>query len=242
MIIKFLIALSGPALLGLYIEYDYGTYGTGTLEHLLNPSDGHQLIFHLGMFLLPVLTLYSAYLIHQREALLENIEAHKSELQTLSLTDELTGLYNRRGLTALLEQELRRAHRMKKGLSVLYMDLDNLKDINDSLGHKVGDQALVDTASMIREVFRESDIVARIGGDEYVVVPVDVDEEVGEMIRRLKQVFKEREKSDGRPYSVSVSMGTAHYNPHTPSTVEELINEADKAMYEMKKAKRKEKH
>jgi diguanylate cyclase (GGDEF)-like protein len=128
---------------------------------------------------------------------------------------------------------------MNKSLSVLYMDLDNLKDINDHLGHKVGDQALVEIADIIKEIFRDSDIMARIGGDEFVVVPIDGDVEVGEMIRRLKEVFREREHTDGRPYSLSVSMGTAHYNPHNPSTVADLLNAADRAMYEMKRAKRK---
>jgi diguanylate cyclase (GGDEF)-like protein len=237
---KFLIALSGPVLLGLYIQYDYDLYGSGLVKHLLSPEEMSQMVFHIGMFVLPLLTVYSAYIIRQREVLLEGIQEHKSELQTLSLTDELTGLYNRRGLTTLLEQEIRRANRLKKSFSVLYLDLDNLKYINDEFGHEVGDQALMEISDICREIFRESDIIARIGGDEFVIVPIDIDGAAGEMIRRLKEVFREREKTSHRPYTISVSMGTAHYNPHSPSTVETLISEADKAMYEMKRAKRKE--
>jgi diguanylate cyclase (GGDEF)-like protein len=237
MIVKLSIALFGPVVLGLYLQYDYAEYGSGLVEHFLKPKRLAEVVFHAAMFFLPVLTVYSAYLLNQREKLLAHIGASKDELQALSLTDELTGLFNRRGLTALLGQEIKRVDRLDKGLSLIYMDLDNLKKINDQYGHKAGDSMLVEISSIIKEVFRDSDIMARIGGDEFVVVPIDGEGEIGEMICRLKDVFKEREQTSERPYSLSVSMGTAYYNPHSPATVEELLNEADSAMYDMKKAK-----
>jgi diguanylate cyclase (GGDEF)-like protein len=237
MIAKILIALSGPVLLGLYLQYDYAQYGSGLIEHFLTPRRFIELLFHIAMLLLPVLTVYSAYILSQREKLLSRIGASKDELQALSLTDELTGLINRRGLTTLLGQEIKRANRLNMGFSVIYMDLDNLKEINDEYGHKAGDSMLVEITRIIKEVFRDSDIMARIGGDEFVVVPIDGEVDVGEMIRRLKEVFKERKKTYERPFSLSVSMGTAYYNPLSPATVDELLNEADAAMYAMKKAK-----
>lgn len=237
MIVKLAIALSGPALLGLYLWYDYTIYGPGLVEHFLTPRLFSELLFHLAMLLLPVFTVYSAYILNQREKLLAQIGASKDKLQALSLTDELTGLFNRRGLTTLLGQEIKRANRLNMGFSVIYMDLDNLKRINDEYGHKAGDSMLLELTRIIKEVFRDSDIMARIGGDEFVVVPIDGEVDVGEMIRRLKEVFKERRRTYERPFGLSVSMGTAYYNPLSPANVEELLNEADRAMYAMKKAK-----
>ncbi len=238
MVTKIAIALSGPVLLGLYLLYDYAIYGSGLAEHFLNPRWFIEFIFHIAMLLLPVLTVYSAFILNKREKLLVQVGASKDELQALSLTDELTGLFNRRGLTTLLGQEIKRADRLNKGFSVIYMDLDNLKEINDEYGHKAGDSLLVELTRIIKEVFRDSDIMARIGGDEFVVVPIDGgDVDVGEMIRRLKEVFTERKRTYERPFSLSVSMGTAYYNPLSPSTVDELLNEADRAMYAVKKAK-----
>ncbi len=230
MIVKFLIAMSGSIVLGLYLHYDYTLYGQNFFKHLLTPDQFNQVVFHLAMLFLPVLTVYSAYLVHQREKLL-------TKMNTLSLTDELTGLYNRRGLTLLMEQEIRRANRLMKGLPVVYLDLDNLKKINDQYGHHEGDRALVEIASTLKEVFRDSDIIARIGGDEFVIIPIDDNGEGREVIVRLRAVIEERALSSGYPHKLSVSMGTAYYDPSSPATVEELLAQADSAMYEMKRAK-----
>jgi PAS domain S-box-containing protein len=88
----------------------------------------------------------------------------EEELRMLSLTDELTGLYNRRGFLTLCEQQLKMANRAKQGVYMLYADVDGLKKINDSLGHKEGDYALINTARVLTDTFRESDIIARLGG------------------------------------------------------------------------------
>ena len=98
----------------------------------------------------------------------------EQELRELSLTDELTGLYNRRACLTLGEQLLKIANRDKKGIYVLYADVDNLKIINDEMGHQTGDQALSDVAAILKEKFRESDVIARIGGDEFVVIPIGI--------------------------------------------------------------------
>lgn len=102
----------------------------------------------------------------------------EERLHILSLTDELTGLYNRRGFFTLAEQQLKIANRLKKGPVLLSIDLDDLKWINDTFGHVEGDRALKETAHILRESFRDSDVMARIGGDEFVVLQL-VDEDSG---------------------------------------------------------------
>ncbi|MGZ3568836.1 MAG: diguanylate cyclase, partial [Thermodesulfobacteriota bacterium] len=103
---------------------------------------------------------------------------HEGEkvLLTLSLTDELTDLYNRRRFFVLAEQYLKLAIRSKKRLLLFYLDMDDLKSINDRFGHNDGDQALIALGSILKKTFRESDIIARIGGDEFVVLLESTDE------------------------------------------------------------------
>jgi diguanylate cyclase (GGDEF)-like protein/PAS domain S-box-containing protein len=163
----------------------------------------------------------------------------EEELRALSLTDELTGLYNRRGLLALAEQHLRIAHRLKKGVFMLYADLDNLKVINDTFGHKEGDRALMEIAYVLRDSFRESDIIARIGGDEFVVLPVGSTEASVELIKeRLGKKLDAHNAGIKREYELSVSVGIPYYDPEHPSSVEELLVQGDKLMYEQKRLKK----
>ena len=106
----------------------------------------------------------------------------EEKLRELSLIDDLTGLYNRRGFLTLASQQLKIAHRLKQGLALFYLDLDRMKWINDTLGHREGDRALIDTASILRNTFRASDIVARIGGDEFIGLSIETSEMNGKMI------------------------------------------------------------
>ena len=112
----------------------------------------------------------------------------EDELRALSLTDELTGLYNRRGLITIAEKVIKVARRLKKRVLLLYADLDDLKVINDNYGHKEGDYALIAAASIFKKSARESDVIARIGGDEFVIlsmISADIDDDtlVGACIR-----------------------------------------------------------
>jgi diguanylate cyclase (GGDEF)-like protein len=117
---------------------------------------------------------------------------HRAEeaLLVLSLTDELTGLYNRRRFFVLTEQYLKVAIRTKKSLLVLFIDMDDLKWINDNYGHNEGDQALIDFAKLLKQSFRESDIIARIGGDEFVVLFLSTDENSERLLARLHENLK----------------------------------------------------
>ena len=167
----------------------------------------------------------------------------EEKLRTLSLTDELTGLYNRRGFFTMVEQMLKLVRRQKKLVFLLYADLDNLKEINDMFGHHEGDQALIDTANIFRATYRESDIIARIGGDEFVVIPVGGGEENTDIItarfqKNLNEHNDRNEKTD-RNYRLSISVGISYYDPESPCSVDELLRQAEKLMYDEKMRKQK---
>jgi diguanylate cyclase (GGDEF)-like protein/PAS domain S-box-containing protein len=163
----------------------------------------------------------------------------EEEIKNLSLTDELTGLYNRRGFTLLVEQEMKLAQRNKRSALLFFVDVDDLKVINDTWGHAQGDAALKETGAILRETFREADILARLGGDEFVILAPDLSLENGAMLTsRIQFTLKERNQQNHRPYHLTLSMGIAHYDPESPCTVDELINQADNMMYEQKQGKK----
>jgi diguanylate cyclase (GGDEF)-like protein/PAS domain S-box-containing protein len=161
----------------------------------------------------------------------------EEEIRNLSLTDELTGLYNRRGFTLLGEHEVKLARREKRTMLLFFGDVDNLKTINDTLGHAQGDLALQEVATILKNSFREADIVARIGGDEFVVLAVDASMERADFLTNHIQTILERRKEKGNwPYQLALSLGIAHYDPEAPCTVSELIAQADSRMYQQKQA------
>jgi diguanylate cyclase (GGDEF)-like protein len=158
-----------------------------------------------------------------------------SELRALSLVDQLTGLSNRRGFLLLAEQQLKVANRTKRGMVFVFADLDGMKQINDTMGHQVGDLALVEAAHVLRETFRESDIIARIGGDEFAIVAIEADKEGAEALtRRVQEVLAARNAKGDRRYSLSMSVGVARYDPGSPCTLDELLARADELMYRQK--------
>lgn len=163
----------------------------------------------------------------------------EQDLHTLAITDELTGLYNRRGFLTLAGQQLKLANRLKRGVLIFYADLDHLKTINDKYGHEEGDMAIMESANILRDVFRESDIIARIGGDEFVVFPVQVDDTSAEKIsKRFKEHLDTYNAKGRREYPLSLSAGIAYY-PRYHQSIEALLVQADKQMYEQKKERRK---
>src|SRR6185312_3904038 len=138
------------------------------------------------------------------------IERHQLQmaLRAMALVDDLTGLYNRRGFQTLARQHMKMADRMRKRVSHIFVDLDGLKEINDSLGHREGDLALIEAADLLKETFRESDIIARIGGDEFVVLALET---VGlaqeHWVTRLQENLARRNERPERRYRLSLSMG-----------------------------------
>jgi diguanylate cyclase (GGDEF)-like protein/PAS domain S-box-containing protein len=162
----------------------------------------------------------------------------EDEIRARSLVDELTGLYNRRGFVALAEQQLKIANRMKGRLCLLFADLDNLKSTNDGLGHRHGDVLLRDTAGVLRSTFRESDIISRIGGDEFAVLLVNSDDPgSGYFAQRLRESVEKR-NAQRRDLPLSLSLGLAEYNGDRPCPLDELLHCADRSMYQQKQAKR----
>ena len=165
--------------------------------------------------------------------------AIEQQLQAAAITDDLTGLFNRRGFLALSEQQRKIADRTGKLMSLLYLDLDGMKAINDELGHKEGDQALVDTADILRRTFRESDIIGRIGGDEFAVFSTYISETDIQhvMIRHIQENLRIHNQKAGRNYDLFLSTGIAFYNPEYPCSINELLTRSDQLMYKNKKHK-----
>jgi diguanylate cyclase (GGDEF)-like protein len=167
------------------------------------------------------------------------VERHRQllQLRDLSMTDHLTGLLNRRGFWALAESHLRMTRRQRKRSLLLSADLDGLKEINDSHGHDEGDRAISRTAELLKSCFRESDIVARFGGDEFVALAFAIDE-FGEVALRQKieDCLALANETSELDYDLSLSIGTTEVTGSGKS-IEELLREADQALYR-EKAKR----
>ena len=169
------------------------------------------------------------------------IERHRllSALRSLSLIDDLTGLYNRRGFSDLGEQHLKLANRSGRGVTMVYLDLDRFKTINDSLGHHVGDRALLKVADILKATFRRSDIIARLGGDEFGVLALEASHESSELlIERLRESVVEFNQASPEPYQLSVSIGMARHEDDMRIRLDDLVAEADNAMYQEKHGKR----
>jgi diguanylate cyclase (GGDEF)-like protein/PAS domain S-box-containing protein len=169
-------------------------------------------------------------------------KALEEEIKALSLRDQLTTLYNRRGFLTLAEQQLKTANRLKKKLAVLYLDMDNLKRINDTGGHKTGDRALTEMAFILKKSFRDADIVGRIGGDEFSVLAMETTRpiEADLLVRRLREkldLFNARSSAEAG-FSLAASVGVFTRDPEDPITIEEMLSRADLLMYEEKKAKK----
>jgi diguanylate cyclase (GGDEF)-like protein/PAS domain S-box-containing protein len=160
-------------------------------------------------------------------------------IKTLAIKDDLTGLYNRRGFFALAEQGLKTAQRNGTEGLLIYGDLDNLKEINDTLGHQEGDQVLIDLSNILRETFRESDIVARMGGDEFVILAMNCNEISAEkLITRFEKALSDYDFQRKRPNTLSMSLGIACFDPQKSCSIEALLTQADKMMYENKQKRK----
>jgi diguanylate cyclase (GGDEF)-like protein len=167
----------------------------------------------------------------------EVVERKKAEnrIRQMSLTDELTGVHNRRGFFLLVEQELSLLERKKLPFSLFYFDVDNLKGINDQLGHGVGDRVIVDAAKTIQGCFRRADIIARLGGDEFTGFAPISQTEADLVCQRLQQAIASFNDNQQRPYTLSISIGYTSYPELPPHTsLEQLLAQVDKKMYQNK--------
>ena len=164
----------------------------------------------------------------------------EEHLKHLSLTDGLTGLFNRRGFIALGEKQLQAACRNNWELFILFADLDDLKIINDEHGHKEGDRALIETAGILTKTFRRADLLGRVGGDEFVAMFTDRKGKRSEktVLERLEKNLERNNRKKGRAFNLSLSCGTVRYDHQSPCSIEELMHRADELMYEQKKEKK----
>lgn len=162
------------------------------------------------------------------------------ELHALSLVDELTGIHNRRAFMTLGEHQLKIARREHAALTLAFADLDGLKVINDECGHMWGDFALKDIANILKNTFREGDVIARIGGDEFAILwkshaPLSS----SSLHSRLKVGLDAHAASEPRPYRLSISIGFSHYPSGSTESLEDMLFETDRRMYADKKDQRR---
>lgn len=174
-----------------------------------------------------------------RKIMEERLKQTLEEVRSLSLTDELTGLYNRRGFLTIARQQLKVAHRMKGDILLLFADMDDLKEINDTYGHQEGDKALVSVAKNLNKTFRESDIIARMGGDEFAVLTLETTHSDSRSImKRLQKNLDSTMKKNKLKYNLAVSVGIVRNSRTRTLSIEEMLDKADKKMYKEKQKKR----
>ncbi len=163
----------------------------------------------------------------------------QEELRRHATVDDLTGLANRRGFFALGEHELLVAARTRASVALLFVDVDGLKRVNDDLGHAMGDLLLKETAEVIRETIRASDVAGRLGGDEFCVLLMgDPDLDAQRVVDRMRETAASHNARPKRTFQVSLSIGLSSLPAGRAVTLEELIDAADEGMYEDKRAKR----
>ena len=161
----------------------------------------------------------------------------REALRTLSLVDELTGLLNRRAFLLSAEQQLKLSQRTRRGLWLLYGDLDGFKRINDTYGHPEGDRALRAVAAVLSASVRASDLVARLGGDEFVLLAVNARGEADTLAARVQHNLTCHAAGNALPYALDMSLGVARADPSTPQTVEDLLKVADRDLYRAKQSR-----
>lgn len=152
------------------------------------------------------------------------------EMRTLSLTDVLTGLYNRRGFFLQAEQIFKVARRKRTKSAVIFADIDGLKSINDKLGHDVGDRLICDAALVFRQSFRQADVVSRLGGDEFAAFTLD-DEQPHIILERIQANLRAFNLMGERPYPVSISAGVVQCDPWDEHPLSHYVVLADEQMY-----------
>ena len=186
----------------------------------------------LVIILSPVL-----YLFFYRPLSIQFNELKKTEVtqRELALIDELTGLYNRRGFLSYANHLLALSNRTQRGLLLIYADLDGLKQINDGFGHEAGDKAIMCITKVLQETFRSSDVIGRIGGDEFAIFALEAKTENLDVLRkRLKNNLRLAACNFDTKCKLGLSFGIIYYNPEKPQTIEELLKRADRSMYEEK--------
>ena len=161
----------------------------------------------------------------------------EAKVKQLAITDELTGLFNRRGFLLMATQQLKISRRTQAWFSILFADVDGLKRINDNFGHIAGDQVIIDAARVMQKVFREGDILSRLGGDEFAIF-IPIFSKIDDLVERLKSQIDDFNQNNDRPYELSISFGKVEFSGENELSLEDYIDQADKLMYEQKRLKK----
>lgn len=152
-----------------------------------------------------------------------------------SMTDQMTGILNRRAGMEALRKQIKLCERHGRNFTACYIDLDNLKLVNDSYGHKEGDKVIISLVKIVSGVLRESDVICRLGGDELLLILHETTlEGSGTVLKRIHSAIEARNARSKKPYSIEFSYGLAEYSPGCKHTAEELVDMADRDMYRMK--------
>jgi diguanylate cyclase (GGDEF)-like protein/PAS domain S-box-containing protein len=165
---------------------------------------------------------------------------YEAQLQQMSITDELTGLFNRRGFLAIADRQIKLSCRRNDDIFLLYADFDNMKWINDNLGHQIGDNALMETAEILKRTFRQSDLIGRVGGDEFVVLITDHEKKnpLEKIMARFEKKIATANSLSNRGYKIMLSIGIVPYDHDKTCSINDLMCQADSQMYEEKRAKK----
>lgn len=158
----------------------------------------------------------------------------EEDIHRLAVTDMMTGLLNRRGFFLHAERSIKLARRQEVQSALIFIDIDGLKTVNDAHGHEAGDDLIKDTANILQQCFRDADVVARIGGDEFAVFTMDAAQP--DVLRaRIQQSLASFAARPDRPYPISFSTGIVQCDPLSELSLAEHLRQADQLMYEQKR-------
>lgn len=221
------------------LENKVRAFELGGVDYITKPFQEQEVLMRVKNQLL--IQQQRQQLLEQNQRLEHEIQERlraEAEVRQLSVTDELTGLYNRRGFFLLADQQLKIARRTQTSYFILFADLDGLKNINDTLGHEMGDRVIVDAAQILKQTFREADIVARLGGDEFALfIPNFSSDSSINFHARLQENIDRFNQQSERAY-ISISLGVQFGDLNNEVLLEQLLAKADKLMYEHKRTKR----
>lgn len=232
------VILWGWLLFAAWLSYDYVEYGNKVFIHIFKESFSYEkTAFYVLIILIPFIYTFLGFMINERMKLLNKLESLQKHC-AFANTDDLTNLLNRIGFSLLVDQQFKIANRKKKGMLMVYIDVSNLKKINNTFGQKAGDMALTDAANIIKNTFRISDIIGRIGEDEFAVLTIDSSWAVADIFAiRLKDNLNKFNKEITRPYKIHFNIGFSYYDPLNPCPLEELISKARMYLEEEKQGR-----
>lgn len=214
----------------IFLSLELIDYVPSVYEDILRIKDLKQLLF-TGIFMAYIASIFVLYIM--------NVYLFKSSdylsIKLSSETDALTGVLNRKAGISFLKEGMQQVQNKKSHLTLCFIDVDNLKTVNDNFGHKVGDELICETARIISSALREEDEIARLGGDEFLVVFNNCNLQQGiRAWERILEKFETFNVTMNKSYDISISVGFSEYNHSMTCSYEDLIEKADQEMYKNK--------